>query len=826
MSRFSISRRLVLFITVAALAAGSISCTLSLADLGGLYPQPLTPTPGLVIPAPTPIPQAQVTFQVALSQPLAAGQGITLAILDEVTGLALNAQQVSMQAADSTRYTVTLPVAMGSVVKYRYLRSGGALIQEDTPLDQLVRYRMYHVTGPGVVEDSISSWSDQPFNAPSGRLDGILINADTGAPLPGILVAAAGQHTLTDSQGYFLLESVVPGTHMITAYALNGAYGPYQQGALVLAGQVTTARMALKPAALVNVTFLASMPPNTIPGAPVRLAGNLLQLGNTFGDLNGGMSVITSRMPTLTPQPDGRYALTLRLPVGADIRYKYSLGDGFWNAEHDANGDFVVRQLIVPAQDVTVQDAVVRWEGHGPSASILFELTAPDNTPPGDTVSIQLNPYGWTEPIPMWALGNNRWVYKLFGPFNLVNTFSYRFCRNDQCGSADDASTTGLNPGGRRITVSLAPQDFQDTIPAWHWMQDVEAPVIPDIARPRGEGFWAGVEFQAYYHPSFQTLYFPAIQNVQALRANWLTITPTWTIQRTDPFLFSPVPGKDPLWQDTGATLGQARAQGLNVAVFPDVRLPQGQTAFWNNAPRTPEWWNLWFNRYRAFAINYADLAGQNGAQVLVLGGDWVAPALPGAPGAPADAELRWRSVLDEVRGRYGGQVYWALPYTTSPLNAPLFLDAVDGYYLLWRMPIAAQSGASVDAMAVEAGRLMDADLLPLLQRVNKPMVIAFAYPSASGVATNCIPSSGGCLGWEVLSRPNADVPDVGIDLNGQANAYQAVLRAINDRVWVGGVVSQGYYPPAALMDKSASIHGKRAADHLWYWFTRFRNLP
>lgn len=826
MSRLITSRRLVILITLAALAAGSLSCTLSLTDWGNLFPQSPTPTPGPVIPTPTPIPQAQVTFQVALSQPLAPGQGITLAVLDEVTGLALNAQQTPMQAVDSTRYTLSLPVPIGSVVKYRYLRSGGALVQEDTPLDQLVRYRLYHVTGPGIVEDAISSWSDQPFNAPFGRLDGILINADTNAPLPGILVSAAGQHTLTDSQGYFLLESVVPGTHMVTAYALNGAYSPYQQGAVVLAGQVTTARITLKPAVLVNVTFLAAMPPNTIPGAPVRLAGNLLQLGNTFGDLNGGMSVLTSRMPTLTPQADGRYAVTLQLPVGADIRYKYSLGDGFWNAEHDTKGDFLVRQLIVPAHDVTVQDVVARWEGLGPSAAILFELTAPDNTPPGDTVSIQFNPYGWTEPIPMWALGNNRWVYKLFSPFNLVNTFSYRFCRNDQCGSADDASTAGLNPSGRRITVSLTPQDFQDTIPAWNWMQDVEAPVIPDIARPRGDGFWAGIEFQPYYHPSYQTLYFPAMHNVQALRANWLTITPTWTVQRTDPFLFSTLPGKDPLWQDTGATIGQARAQGLNVAVFPAVRLPHGQAAFWNAAPRTPEWWNLWFSRYRAFAINYADLASQNSAQALVLGGEWVSPALPGAAGAPADAELRWRALLAEVRGRFNGQIYWAIPYTASPLQTPIFLDAADGYYLLWRMPIAAQPGAPVDAMTAEAGRLMDADLLPLLQRMNKPLVIALAFPSANGTATNCIPSGGGCLAWESLDRPNADVPDVGIDLNGQANAYQAVLRAVNDRAWVSGVVSQGYYPPAALMDKSASIHGKRAADYLWYWFTRLRNIP
>ena len=31
------------------------------------------------------------------------------------------------------------------------------------------------------------------------------------------------------------------------------------------------------------------------------------------------------------------------------------------------------------------------------------------------------------ESIPMWSLGNNRWVYKLFGPFNVLDAFSTAF---------------------------------------------------------------------------------------------------------------------------------------------------------------------------------------------------------------------------------------------------------------------------------------------------------------------------------------------------------------------------------------------------------------
>jgi hypothetical protein len=50
---------------------------------------------------------------------------------------------------------------------------------------------------------------------------------------------------------------------------------------------------------------------------------------------------------------------------------------------------------------------------------------------------------------------------------------------------------------------------------------------------------------------------------------------------------------------------------------------------------------------------------------------------------------------------------------------------------------------------------------------------------------------------------------------------YDAMFNAINARPWVNGLVSRGYYMPVVLQDKSASVHGKPAADLLWYWFPR-----
>jgi hypothetical protein len=69
------------------------------------------------------------------------------------------------------------------------------------------------------------------------------------------------------------------------------------------------------------------------------------------------------------------------------------------------------------------------------------------------------------------------------------------------------------------------------------------------------------------------------------------------------------------------------------------------------------------------------------------------------------------------------------------------------------------------------------------------------------------------------------DIPSVVLDLQGQVNTYQAVLTAVNDRPWLSGFVSRGYYPPVSLADKSASINGKPATDLLTYWYAQMLGL-
>ena len=828
-SRPVFSRRILFFILTLALV--SQACAITLFEWPSLFPTagPTTPT-GPTGPTPTPLPRAEVIFTVRLPEPLPANEILVLSILDEVTGLALNAVDYQMNTVDATTYTAKLAIPDQALLKYRYVRRGAARVNEDTNLDAVIRYRMLHVVGPTQIVDTLNSWADQPVSTLSGNIFGTVLNADTGIPIPDILVTAGGAQTLTDSAGRFQLVGLRGGTHNFVAYALDGAFQTFQQGATVAENQSTPVEVRLKPAQLVNVIFTVSVPAGTEPAMPLRLAGNLLQLGNTFSDLRGGLSTLADRMPILSVMPDGRYSVSLFLPVGADIEYKYTLGDGFWNSEFTSTGQYATRHLIVPAQNATVEDVVQSWQT-GPNSPILFEVTVPPDTPITDTIYIQFNPYGWTPPIPMRLTGTNKWAYKLYGPLNIVGAFGYRYCRNAQCDSADDAQTAGPASRGHTVTPSLAPQDIIDAVNEWTWPQRTGSPSLVAIDIPsRGLGFMAGVEFQSYYDPNAPTFTLNALKHIQALGSNWVFLTPSWTYVRSNPLIFSEQPGSDAFWSDTVTSVTQARALNLNVALFPQPRFATSMSDFWRSAPRDSNWWNAWFDHYRAFVIHYADLASLTGSQALVLGGDWIAPALPGGnlpdgtpSGVPADAEARWRSVIAEVRQHFRGTLIFALPYDTGLIAAPVgILSDVDVVYLLWFAKLSDQATPNKADLLNETGRLLDNNVAPIQVQVNKPFIIGLSYPSSTSSATGCIPDgNGGCNYWTALSRPNPDLATVNVDLQQQVDIYDAVFNAVNGRTWITGLISRGYFVPASLQDKSASINGKPTADVLWYWFPR-----
>ncbi len=212
---------------------------------------------------------------------------------------------------------------------------------EDTKLGTAIRYRMHLAAGPAKYATLFQTGAINHTPTQPERSWGKYLIPTPVPPLPNILVSAGGQQYFTDSLGRFELIGLPEGTQNLVAYSLDGMYQTFEQGATIGGGNTTSVDVRVKPAQIVSVTFTVTVPEVTVPGVPVRIAGNILQLGNTFADLQGGVSTNTDRMPILSLQPDGTYSVTIGLPIGrntSNTNILWVMACGTLNTPSTVNG--------------------------------------------------------------------------------------------------------------------------------------------------------------------------------------------------------------------------------------------------------------------------------------------------------------------------------------------------------------------------------------------------------------------------------------------------------------------------------------------------------
>jgi len=765
--------------------------------------------------------KAEVVFQVNVP---AQSDGIPeymVEVLDEVTGLPFNPVRYALSPIDSSHYFGRVPFTLGSIIKYRYVRMDGIPKVEFNAKNEQVRYRMHQVTGPAILEDTIAGWEGLPYSGPTGNLTGI-VTTQENVPIPNAMVVAGGERMFTNSEGHFDLKGLPTGMQNLTVLSLDGAQSFFEQGARVSENAVTPARIYVSNQPNIKIAFEVTPPAGMDTSAPLRLMGDLYQLGNTFADLEGGMSTIASRAPTLQfDAGKNLYRGVISLPAGAYFQYKYSLGDGFWNAETDESGQFILREMVVPAQDATIHDSPNTFVSSSFSP-VDFQITTPANTPAGDAVSMQFNPFSWMGSIPTWQVGPNQWKFSLSSPLNMIPQTSFRVCRNDQCGETD-ADMSGIQTA---FSPSSTPQTVLVNIPSWLWMNDQGVtPILPGQVPAKGIDFIRGVELDRNYQPRWQPFMDFAFQNLQDIHANWVFITPTWSLEAGFPFSIGIIPEKNPFWMDTSMQIQEARSHQLLTAVYPSLISFSSENSA-EIQPQSQADWEEWFVNYRSFLLFYADLAAVNQADALVLGGSGASISLPDQiavtdlPTAESSdfSASHWQSLVADIRSHYGGKILWA---QRTPMNGnppPAFAQQLDGLYLLWDGLAQYDPNSSPDVLKAQiASQFSDADIQNLSVS-GKPIIVGLWVNSTAEATLNCPAGSMQCLDESDSSLSSANPGQ--LDLQQQVNIYAAALDYFSGQNWVNGIVSRGYYPPAELLDQSASVHGKPAGSTLAAWFS------
>jgi len=501
------------------------------------------------------------------------------------------------------------------------------------------------------------------------------------------------------------------------------------------------------------------------------------------------------------------------------------LGDGLWNAERDSNGYFKLRQAVV-TPDLVLRDTVDSWYGEQQGA-VYFIATIPQDTSPAAIVTLQFNPFSWFDPLPMTRLDNNQWVFTLFSPLDFSYPVNYRYCLNYICSNPEGPAAL-LQSGTGDFLPQATSQLLEDQVVTWGWPEPepVESVALPELS-PRTD-FETGLEILPGSHPDWPGLIRTFTGTASDIGSDAVIFTPSWTAGADPAPLLEFKPENSPFYTEMALGVQAASSNGLSPVIRP-VFYHENHDQWWYESPRDWAWWNLWFERYQAMILTYANLAEETGAHRLIIGGGEITPALPGGTlgdgsdsQAPVDAEARWSKVIEAVRSTYSGDLGFETVYTPDMI-LPSFLDTVDTIVIRLDAPLA-------DAPDETPAVLQQNALSSVADMVNQTalfsgqsLLISFSFPSIDGGTTGCISGEQlTCIPARQFDHGlNPGGPDV--DLSEQMEAIHAVMLAVYRFERVDGVYINRVNPAISLPDKSASILGKPAQELLTTWFARIR---
>jgi hypothetical protein len=263
-----------------------------------------------------------------------------------------------------------------------------------------------------------------------------------------------------------------------------------------------------------------------------------------------------------------------------------------------------------------------------------------------------------------------------------------------------------------------------------------------------------------------------SIENLANLEANWVTFTVFWFMEHYND---TEMHRRPDLYTASDSSLvhaiQKAHDLGMEVALKPMVDVVDGT---WRGQI-APASWTLWFQNYRNFINYYADFSMVNNVELFTVGTELK---------SSQSYESQWRQVVSQVRTRFSQNITYAANWDSYSTSNVKFWDAldyvgVDAYFPLTNLysPTVQQLISAWSHCTASGwwgtGRNWTNELYSTYTQTTKKIVFTeIGYYSQDG--TNTQP-------WTGFSPPHE------IDLQEQADCYQAALENFRNRTWFMG---------------------------------------
>jgi len=439
---------------------------------------------------------------------------------------------------------------------------------------------------------------------------------------------------------------------------------------------------------------------------------------------------------------------------------------------------------------------------------VTFNVIVPKITPKDEFICLIFNDNN--PPYKMKNLGNNRWGIKL--DISSITSHEYKYCRNCECSAADEyLDKDGI--GWRYKDNFQVGSFYHDRVNRWRWLDENLTSISVDTSdyiskKPdmNKSDYISGVQFNDWWKHEWLDSVDATIEKAsQDLDARWVEIVPVPQVLNINnpEKLKIDLNGINHISDaDLEKIITLAHNRGIKVFLNPSPWSFEEDNADGNHSK---EWWDSYLTSLEDVLLHYAQIAQENGVDLLGVRAWYHIDSF-----SKKEAEIakdKISNLFDNIKTTYSGKI--AVQSICYDADRPIIDIHRRADYLLFNIwqyypwPFATSNDENVSSMKNRLkAHLDDCKKYYNDNNISVPVIIEqLAMASFDGATM--------MQDIEEIDSFHKDNPNYKLDLQEQADSFEAAFSAMAQEEWIKGDFIFTYFFWDSI-GKDINVRGKK----------------